>query len=102
MNIVYHTRLRGIINLMNLSLETPVRFVPHIGPVMADRLTNLEIFTVQDLLYHVPFRYDDFSIVSKITGVRPGETVTINVTIQTIKKYFYQNRKKDSGGKSFG
>ena len=79
---------------MNLSLETPVRFVPHIGPVMADRLTNLEIFTVQDLLYHVPFRYDDFSLVSKIAAVQPGETVTINATIQSIKNIFTKTGKR--------
>jgi len=79
---------------MELTLDTPVRYVPHIGPVMADRLTNLEIFTVQDLLYHVPFRYDDFSLVSPIGRVRPGETVTINASIQSIKNFFTKTGKK--------
>ncbi len=79
---------------MELSLETPVRYVPHIGPVMAGRLTNLEIFTVQDLLYHVPFRYDDFSVISKIAGVRPGDVVTINATIETFKNFFTKTGKK--------
>ncbi len=79
---------------MDLTLDTPVRYVPHIGPVMADRLTNLEIFTVQDLLYHVPFRYDDFSLVSPIARVRAGETVTINGTIETFKNFFTKTGKK--------
>lgn len=79
---------------MELTLDTPVRYVPHIGPVMADRLTNLEIFTVQDLLYHVPFRYDDFSLVSPIARVQPGETVTINATIDSIKNFFTKTGKK--------
>ncbi len=79
---------------MELTLDTPVRYVPHIGPVMADRLTNLEIFTVQDLLYHVPFRYDDFSLVSPIARVRPGETVTINAAIGSIKNFFTKTGKK--------
>jgi ATP-dependent DNA helicase RecG len=79
---------------MGLTLESPVRFVPHIGPVMATRLANLDIFTVRDLLYHVPFRYDDFSLVCPIVRVRPGETVTINATIQSIKNIFTKTGKK--------
>jgi len=79
---------------MTLSLDTPVRYVPHIGPVMAERLRNLEIFTVQDLLYHVPHRYDDFSLVSPIARVQPGETVTINATIVSIKNFFTKTGKK--------
>lgn len=79
---------------MELTLETSVRYVPHIGPVMATRLTNLDIFTVQDLLYHVPFRYDDFSVVSKIAGVRAGDVVTINATIQSFKNIFTKTGKR--------
>src|SRR5258706_14865378 len=79
---------------MELSLETPIRFVTHIGPVMADRLTNLEIFTVQDLLYHVSFRYDDFSLVSPISRVQVGETVTINGQIATFKNIFTKTGKR--------
>ncbi len=79
---------------MELTLESPVRYVPHIGPVMATRLINLDIFTVRDLLYHVPFRYDDFSVVLPISAVRPGETVTVNGTIQTIKNFFTKTGKK--------
>ncbi len=79
---------------MELTLETPVRYVPHIGPVMASRLINLEIFTVQDLLYHVPFRYDDFSLVSPIARVQPRETVTINATINSIRNFFTKTGKK--------
>jgi ATP-dependent DNA helicase RecG len=79
---------------MSLTLEDPVRYVPHIGPVMATRLQNLDIFTVRDLLYHVPFRYDDFSLVSPIARVRPGETVTVNATITSIKNFFTKTGKK--------
>jgi ATP-dependent DNA helicase RecG len=79
---------------MELTLETPVRYVPHIGPVMADRLRILDIFSVQDLLYHVPHRYDDFSLVSPIARVRAGETVTVNGTIQTIKNFYTKTGKK--------
>lgn len=91
---------------MQLSLDTPVRYIPHIGPVMAERLSDLDIYTVRDLLYHVPFRYDDFSLVSPIARVRPGETVTVNGTIDSIRAFYTKTGKKiqeavvsDSSGK---
>lgn len=79
---------------MTLSLDTSVRYIPHIGPVMASRLSNLDIMSVRDLLYHVPFRYDDFSLVSPIARVQAGETVTINATITSIKNIFTKTGKK--------
>lgn len=69
---------------MDLTLHTPVRYIPRVGPVMAERLVKLEIRTVEDLLYHVPFRYDDFSLVSPIARVQHGETVTVAGTILSI------------------
>lgn len=62
---------------MNIVLDTPVRFVPHVGPVRAAALERLGIKTVYDLLYHIPFRYNDFSLVRPIAEVQPGETVTV-------------------------
>jgi ATP-dependent DNA helicase RecG len=79
---------------MQLTLESPIRFVPHVGPVMATRLSNLDIFTVRDILYHVPFRYDDFSLVSPIARVRPGETVTINATVTSFRAFYTKTGKK--------
>lgn len=79
---------------MSLTLEDPVRYVPHIGPVMATRLASLDIYTVRDLLYHVPFRYDDFSVMLPIAGVRPGDSVTIHATISTFKAFYTKTGKK--------
>ena len=52
----------------------------------ASRLEKLGIFTFEDFLYHVPSRYEDFSIISNIEQVQAGETVTIRGKIQKIKK----------------
>ncbi len=79
---------------MDLTLDSPIRFVPHIGPIMAERLAILGIHTVQDLLYHVPFRYDDFSRISPISKIRPGDTVTITASILSFKNIFTKNGKK--------
>jgi len=79
---------------MDVTLESPVRFIPRVGPAMASRLERLEIFTVEDFLYHIPFRYDDFSLVSPIARVQPGETVTITGTVESIKNFYTKTGKK--------
>ena len=79
---------------MELTLATPAQYVARVGPVMAKRLEKLGIKTVEDLLYHVPFRYDDFSIISPIARVQPGEVVTIQGVIESIKLKYTKSGKK--------
>ena len=49
-----------------MNLETPASELPLVGPVYVSRLKRLEIYTIGDLLHHVPSRYLDFRVVSKI------------------------------------
>lgn len=42
-----------------LELSTPVKFVKRIGERIAAGLATRSIETVEDLLYHLPFRYED-------------------------------------------
>lgn len=79
---------------MNLTLATPIQFVPGVGPARSKLLKKLGVETVQDLLYYVPFRYDDFSLVSPIARVQPGETVTVEGTITAFKNSFTKTGKK--------
>jgi ATP-dependent DNA helicase RecG len=61
---------------------------------MAKLLDKLGIRTVENLLYYVPFRYDDFSLVSPIARVQPGETVTISGTIHSIVNLLTKSGKR--------
>ncbi len=79
---------------MELTLATSVQYIPRVGPAMAKRLEKLGIKTVEDLLYHVPFRYDDFSIISPIARVQPGEVVTIQGVIESLRLKFTKSGKK--------
>jgi ATP-dependent DNA helicase RecG len=79
---------------MDLTIDTPIQYVPRVGPAMASRLTKLDIITVRDLLYHIPFRYNDFSVTSPITGVQPGETVTIIGTVSAMKHFVSKSGKR--------
>ncbi len=50
------------------------------------------IVSVRDLLFVVPFRYDDFSQIKKIRFIKPGETFTVIGRIQSIKSRPAKNR----------
>ncbi len=69
---------------MSLKLETSITQIAGVGEVLASKLKRLGIYTVRDLLYYFPFRYEDFSQVSKISELQPGQLITIAVQIEMI------------------
>lgn len=79
--------------VLKMELTTPVNKLPSVGPVYAKRLVRMNINTLGDLLYHFPFRYDDFRLNSKIAQVQVGETVTLRGKIIEIKNEYLKNRK---------
>lgn len=79
---------------MELTLKSPVQYVPRVGPSMAGKLRNVGIETVYELLTYVPFRYDDYSLVSPIARVQPGETVTVLGTLESIKTFITKHGKR--------
>ena len=81
-----------------MDLSTPVEKLFMVGPAYARRLKNLKIETVEDLLYHFPFRYIDYSLVSPIAKIQPGETVTLRGVITAIKNEYTLRGKKIQKG----
>lgn len=65
--------------------KAPVGQIPSIGKVYARRLKKLNIETVEDLICHFPFRYDDFSQIEKIQNLKSGEKLTIQGVVWQIK-----------------
>ncbi|MGQ0640362.1 MAG: ATP-dependent DNA helicase RecG [Gemmatimonadaceae bacterium] len=57
-------------------LETPIRFLKGVGDKRADALHRLGIHTAGDLLYHVPYRYEDASTIVPIAALAPGMNAT--------------------------
>ncbi len=52
-------------------------YLSGVGPVRADALRRIGIFTVRDLLHHVPHRYEDASTIARISRLRIGDDATI-------------------------
>ena len=67
----------ALASLAVLTLETPVQFVKGIGPAIAKLLAEKEIATVEDLLLHLPFRYEDRLNPRALSELKPGETASV-------------------------
>ncbi len=55
-----------------------------VGDAMSSKLSKLGIKSIPDLVDYVPFRYDDFSEVTRVNDIRPG-LVTLKVTLGAAK-----------------
>jgi ATP-dependent DNA helicase RecG len=58
-------------------LETSLQFVKGIGPRIAQTLQEKRITTIEDLLYHLPFRYEDRLRPQAIEELVPGEMASL-------------------------
>ena len=72
-----------------VNLSDSVEKLPYVGQIYARRLKRLKISTVRDLLYHFPFRYQDFSKRQKIRELQAGIEVSVRGRIiqTTIIRY---------------
>src|SRR3989344_3621022 len=77
-----------------MELRSSVSNIPMVGPLYASRLAKLGIDTLEDLLMHVPSRYNDFRLVSAIKQCQPGEIVSIKAKLNSIKNIYAKSGKK--------
>ncbi|MDT4291314.1 ATP-dependent DNA helicase RecG [Methylomonas sp. MO1] len=62
--------------------KQPVTTLTGIGSQSADRLEKLGIYTLQDLLFHLPLRYQDRSRIVPIAQLLPGMTTLVCGTVE--------------------
>jgi ATP-dependent DNA helicase RecG len=60
-----------------LQLSTPVKFVKRIGDRIAAGLAERGILTIEDLLYHLPFRYEDRLHPKPLSLYNPGDMASL-------------------------
>ncbi len=61
----------------------PIRHLKNIGVLTEQRLTRLGILTVQDLLFHLPMRYQDRTRLFPIGHLKIGQEVLIEGTVNS-------------------
>ena len=77
--------------LENLSLETPVDEIPFIPKKFINKFPNINIFNLLDLIYHFPYRYEDYTNIRKIVHLKENDSVSI---IGEVKKSILLPNKK--------
>ena len=75
------------------ALETPVRFLKGVGPKRAADLESIGIKTIEDLLYHLPFRYEDRRGINQIRDAALGARQTFIGRLANLKKQFNLRRR---------
>jgi ATP-dependent DNA helicase RecG len=68
---------------MALSLTTEVRMIKGVGPQRAVLLAKRGIYTLEDLLTYLPFRYEDRIHFSRIQDIQPNGTYTIRARVMS-------------------
>ena len=76
-----------------MDLKLSLSELAGIGPAYAKRCEKLGIITIEDLICHYPFRYDDFSKISKIFDAKIGDITTFRGEVWSIKNTYTRFRK---------
>jgi ATP-dependent DNA helicase RecG len=73
-------------------LKSPVTVLHGVGSRVADKLRGLGIETVQDLLFHLPSRYEDRTRVAPLGSLRGGERVAVEGEVE-LTEVVYRRRR---------
>ncbi len=61
-----------------MDLHAPVQYVKGIGPQRAEALEKVGVRTAEDLLLHLPMRYEDRRSFARVSDLRPGMRVSVS------------------------
>ena len=64
----------------NIQLTDSVAILDGVGPAYVERLANLNITTIHDLIYHFPRDYDDRSTIRSIATIEEGSSEKVTVS----------------------
>ena len=76
-------------------LNAPVEKVKGVGPKMAQLLNKLGIFSINDLLFFLPRRYDDYTKLNQISHLQPNELATVIGTVRHTEMRIARGGRKD-------
>lgn len=74
--------------------EIDVMYVKGVGPVIANKLNALRIFTVEDLLNYYPREHIDFKTQYNIEDIDVGEVVTIFGVVKRVNNFISKRNAK--------
>ena len=77
-----------------ITLASPVSALYGIGPAAADRLAKLEINTVYDLITFLPWRYNDWTSVARVSSCESGSEASLYLTVMNTPSVNIRSRAK--------
>ena len=66
----------------------PLTAISGVGVAIAEKLGKLGILNLQDLLFHLPLRYEDRTRITPIIDLRPEQYATIEGVVQSTEVQF--------------
>ena len=72
--------------MRGLKLTSPLSEIPGVGPARARALAEAGYGTVGDLLYHLPFRYEDRRDVRPVSEAAPGASCTLRGRLTSVRR----------------
>ena len=72
--------------------DIPVRELRGVGPSLGQKLADYGVFRVEDLLFHLPLRYQDRTRITPIAAVREGADVVIEGEVRAADVVFGRRR----------
>ena len=71
---------------------TPITELRGVGNAVAKKLERLDIHCIEDLLFHLPLRYQDRTRVHPIAALRPGSEALVEGTVEQNRGIFKRRR----------
>jgi len=72
--------------------SAPVTRLRGVGPQVAEKLARLGVRSVEDLLFHLPLRYEDRTRITPIGALRPGWTASVEAVVELTEVAFRGRR----------
>ncbi len=63
--------------MSDLLVHTPVTVLKGVGPAIAEKLAKVGLENLQDVLFHLPSRYQDRTRITPIGALRPGQDAVV-------------------------
>ena len=88
-----------------MDLQAPVQYVKGVGPQRAEALEKAGVRTAEDLLLHLPMRYEDRRSFARVADLRPGMRVSVSGEIAVAglrrarRMTIYEVRLDDGSGR---
>ncbi|GEM_PF-31952 len=76
-------------------LNAPVATVSGVGPKMEKLLNKVGMYTINDLLYFLPRRYDDYTRINYISRLQENMRVTVIGTVRHTEVRIGRNSRRD-------